>query len=165
MKIRDICLIAVLGVTLYASQVAMAFLPNIEIVSLLVIIFTLVLGKRIIGVLAVFVLVEGVTYGFGTWWLMYLYIWPLLALVTYLLRRMTGTVSWALLSGVFGLLFGFLCSLVYFAIGGVGGGISYFISGIPFDIIHCVSNFLLTMLLFKKLRSVLDNLYSKMQRM
>jgi energy-coupling factor transport system substrate-specific component len=163
-KIRDICLMAVLGVILFVSQIALAFLPNIELVSLFVILFTLVFGKRVIGILAVFILAQGLCYGFGTWWLMYLYIWPLLALVTYLFRRLDSSVGWALIAGSYGLVFGFLCSLVYFVIGGIGGGIAYFISGIPFDIAHCIGNFCLTLLLYKKLRQVLESLNKKISR-
>lgn len=162
-RIRDICIMAVMGVIIYVSQVALAFLPNIELVSLLIILFTLVFKKRIIGILAVFILVEGVTYGFGTWWFMYLYIWPLLAALTYLFRRLDSSLGWALVSGAFGLIFGFLCYLVYFVIGGIGGGIAYFISGIPFDIAHCIGNFVLALLLYKKLRSVLEKLNARLK--
>ena len=157
----DICLMALLGVVIYVLQVAMGFLPNIEPVSLLVILFTLVFKKRVIGILAVFILLEGLTYGFGTWWFMYLYIWPILAFVTYLFRKMDSALSWAILSGAFGLSFGFMCSWVYFVIGGIGGGIAYFVSGMMFDIVHCIGNFALMLLLYKKLRGLLEKLDSR----
>lgn len=155
---------AVMGVILYVAQVALSFIPNVELVSLFVILFTLVFGRRVIGILSVFILIEGLTYGFGTWWLMYLYIWPLLALITYLLRKMDSSLAWALVSGSFGLFFGFLCSFGYLAIGGVGGAIAYFISGIPYDIVHCIGNFVLCFLLFKKLRFLLVSLDNKLKR-
>ncbi len=157
----DICLMAILGVVVYVLQVALGFLPNIELVSLCVVLFTLVFGKRIIGILAVFILLEGLTFGFGTWWFMYLYLWPLLALVTYFFRRMDSSLGWAMLSGAFGLLFGALGSIVYFVIGGVGGGVAYFLSGIPYDITHCIGNFILMLLLYKKLRNLLEKLRDK----
>ena len=78
MKLRDLCLMAVLGVVMFVSQVALAFLPNIELVSLFVILFTLVFRKRVVGALGVFILLEGLVYGFGFWWLNYLYVWPCL---------------------------------------------------------------------------------------
>ena len=68
MKLRDLCLMAVLGVVMFVSQVALAFLPNIELVSLFVILFTLVFRKRVVGALGVFILLEGLVYGFGFWW-------------------------------------------------------------------------------------------------
>ena len=157
----DICLMAILGVIMYVLQVALGFLPHIELVSLCVVLFTLVFRKRIVGILAVVILLEGLTYGFGTWWFMYLYLWPLLALVTYFFRRMDTSLGWAILSGAFGLLFGALGSIVYFIIGGVGGGVAYFLSGIPYDITHCIGNFILMLLLYKKLRNLLEKLRDK----
>ena len=159
----DICLMAILGVVMYVLQVALGFLPNIELVSICVVLFTLVFKKRIIGILAVFILLEGLTYGFGTWWFMYLYVWPILAMLTYLFRKIDTSLGWAILSGAFGLLFGALCSIVYFIIGGIGGGVAYFLSGIPYDIPHCISNFVLMLLLYKKLRTLLEKLDSKIK--
>lgn len=157
-EIRNVCLMAVLGVLLYISQVALAFLPNIELVSLFVILFTLVFRRRVIGALAVFILMEGVTYGFGMWWMMYLYIWPLLALLTGLFRWMKHSWQWAIFAGLFGLAFGTLCAFTYLPIGGVPMMISWIISGLPFDFIHAGGNFLLTLLLYKLLRGVLETL-------
>ena len=157
----DICIMALSGVLLYVLQVALGFMPNIEPVSLLIILFTLVFKRRIIGILAVFILLEGLTYGFGTWWFMYLYVWPILAFVTHLFRRMESSLGWAILSAAFGLAFGFMCSWVYFVIGGTGGGIAYFLSGMMFDIVHCAGNFVLMLLLYKKLRGLLERLDSK----
>ena len=85
-RLWDVCLMAMLGVVMLASKEALAFLPNIELVSLFTILFTLVFRQRVLGALGVFLLLEGLLYGFGTWWVMYLYIWPLLALLTWLFR-------------------------------------------------------------------------------
>ena len=65
---------------------------------------------------------------------------------------------WAALAGAFGLSFGFLCAIPYFFIGGPAGGVSYWISGIPFDLVHCASNTLLTLVLWKPLRTLAGKL-------
>lgn len=158
MKLRDLCLMAVLGVVMFVSQVALAFLPNIELVSLFVILFTLVFRKRVVGALGVFILLEGLVYGFGFWWLNYLYVWPLLALLTYMFRWMTKSWQWAVFSGLYGLAFGTFCSLAYLSIGGIPMMISWIISGFPFDIAHAVGNFILAFLLYRKLRQLLEKL-------
>lgn len=155
---------AVLGVLLYVLQVALGFLPNIELVSLCVILFTLVFKKRVAGILAVFLLLEFVTYGFNTWVIMYLYVWPLLALLTHLFRRMDSALGWALLSGAFGLSFGLLCSLTYLFIGGISAATAYFLGGILYDIPHCIGNFVLMLLLYRRLRSLLERLDGKLHR-
>lgn len=165
MKIRDICIMAILAVVMFASQVVMSFLPNIELVSLLVILYTVVYGKRIVGILCVFTLLEGLTYGFGLWFIMYLYIWPILAVIAYLFRRMESYVGWAVLSGVFGLLFGALCSVTYLILTGPVSAWAFFISGIPFDMVHCVGNFLLALFLLKPLKGLVLHLDKRIQRM
>ena len=101
---------------LFALQVSMLHLPNIELVSLMVILYTLVLGKRVLNILITFTILEGVFHGFGIWWVSYLYIWPILAGLTALLRQFDAP-DWGygILSCLFGLSFGFLCSLPYIA--------------------------------------------------
>ncbi|MCI8395637.1 MAG: hypothetical protein HFE89_03555, partial [Acutalibacter sp.] len=71
-KIFALCLMAIMGVVLAASKEALAFLPNFELVTLLLILFTLCFGRYVIGALGVFLLLEGLLYGFGLWWAMYL---------------------------------------------------------------------------------------------
>jgi energy-coupling factor transport system substrate-specific component len=78
---------------MFATQVALAFLPNIEITSLLVILFTLVLKKRVFWIIGIFVLLEGLLYGFGVWWYSYIYVWAILAGITMLFGRMKSVLG------------------------------------------------------------------------
>jgi energy-coupling factor transport system substrate-specific component len=158
---REIAVMGVMVAVLEASVHAMAALPNIEPVTLLLMLFTLYLGKKVIFVIAAYLLLEGCFYGFGLWWIMYLYTWPLLAFLTHLLRRQKSVWFFAILSALFGLFFGALCSIPYLFIGGVSTAFAWWVSGIPFDLIHCVSNFVLCMILFKPLRLCLDILKNK----
>ncbi len=153
--IRRLTAMAVFAALMIALQVAMSFLPNIELVSLLIILAVVHLGHRAFWPIGVFILVEGLIYGFGLWWVNYLYVWPLLALVTLALRRFSHPLLWAVVSGLFGLLFGSLCALPYFITGGWGAGIGYIVGGIPFDITHCIGNVALALLLFYPLDLVL----------
>ncbi len=162
-KLLDLCLMALMAVVLLVGKEALAFLPNIEPVTLFIILFTLVFGRRVIGALAVFLLLQGVLYGFGLWWFMYLYIWPLLSLLTWLFRRMRRPWQWALLAGLFGRSFGTLCSLVYLP-QGVPWMISWIVSGFPFDLTHGAGNFVLTLLLYAPLRRALEALSRQMER-
>ena len=65
----------------------------------------------------------------------------------------------AALSGTFGLLFGVLCAPVDVAIGGFGYAVTKWVSGIPFDIAHCVGNFAIALIAFLPLRKLLEKLY------
>ena len=157
-RLTSLCLMAMMGTVMVVSKEALAFLPNVELVSLLTILFTLVFRRQVIGGLGVFLLLEGVLYGFGLWWLMYLYVWPLLAVLVWLFRWMKRSWQWAVFSGLFGLAFGSLCSLVYLPTGGVSMVIAWIISGFTFDLVHAGGNFMLALLLYHPLRTALDKL-------
>ena len=66
MKVRDLVIQALLGAILFAVQVALSPLPNIELVSILCLVYTLTFGVRALGAIYVFVLLEGLLYGFGS---------------------------------------------------------------------------------------------------
>ena len=58
---------ALLSAILLIGQVGMSYLPNIEIVSLLVYIYTQIYRKKAFLIIYVFVFLEGCIYGFGLW--------------------------------------------------------------------------------------------------
>ena len=60
---RGIVVLGLLGALLVVLQVAMALLPNIEPVSLLVMVYTAVLGRRAAYPIAVFVALETLIWG------------------------------------------------------------------------------------------------------
>ena len=154
-KLQELTALAVFAALMVATQVALSQLPNIEVVSLLIILATVFLGPKALLSIFVFVLVEGLIYGFHLWWINYLYVWPLLALIVWGLRRWSHPILWAVVAGFFGLLFGTLCSIPYFLTGGWGAGIGYIIQGIPFDITHAIGNIASVLLLYFPLEKVL----------
>ena len=158
-SVYDIVVIGMMA--LESAKLALSFLPNIELVTLLIILFTLTVGKKIYYAVFAFVVLEGLLYGFGIWWVMYLYMWPLLAWVTWLLRRKKDVWTFALLSGAFGLGFGAMCAVPYLFVGGINTAFAWWVSGIPFDIIHGISNFVLMLILYKPLRKVLEHGWKK----
>jgi energy-coupling factor transport system substrate-specific component len=161
MRIRDIVIIGMMGAILIAVQVGLRFLPNIELVSLLLLLSTLVIGKNTVYIIYVFTLLEGLLYGFGLWWMNYLYVWTILFIIVMIFRKNKSPLFWAVVNGAFGLSFGALCSIPYFFMGGLSSGFAYWVSGIPFDLIHCVANFIITLVLFQPLYLVLVKLTKK----
>lgn len=162
LPLAEIALFGVLGAMTFGAKVAMAFLPNIEPVSLLIMIYAVVFGKKCLYPIYVYVALEILLYGLGTWNIMYLYIWAVLAGGAWLLRKMEHLLGWALLSGTYGLLFGALCAPVDACIGGLAYAVTKWASGIPFDIAHCIGNFVIALLLFKPLRTLLEKLQRRM---
>lgn len=153
---KDLALVGIMVATLEVAKSALAFLPNIELVTLLIILYTLFFEKRIFLAIPVFVLLEGCLYGFGLWWIMYLYTWPALAVIVLLFKRRQSVWFWSLLSGFFGLSFGALCSIPYLCIGGIHTAFAWWVAGIPYDMIHGISNFILCLILFRPLRNTLE---------
>lgn len=157
-KTRDIAIVGVMIATLEAVKQALVVIPNVELVTLLIVLYALVFGKRIYYAIPAFVLIEGCLHGFGIWWIMYLYIWPLLAFLTRLFRKQSSPLFWAIFTGAFGLLFGALCAIPYFFIDGWHGAFVWWVAGIPYDILHAVSNAVLCLVLFQPLYQVLKRL-------
>lgn len=151
MSVRRIAALGVAAAVMIAAKEALASLPNIELVSLLTLVYTRVFKRGTLWILAVFVLIEGVLYGFGIWWISYLYIWPLLWLAATLLGEMTSPLAWGCVSGLFGLAFGALTAIPWLAISGASGALAYIANGLIFDLIHCAGNFAAALLLYRPL--------------
>ena len=105
---QDAATVGLMVAVIEVCKLFMQGLPNIEMTSVLVILFTLYMSRPALYAIPVFILIEGLIYGFGLWWIMYLYAWPLLALITRALSRADSAFFWAVVSGAFGLLFGLL---------------------------------------------------------
>lgn len=163
--VLELAFAALLTAILFVQQVALSFLPNVHLCAVLILWYAASFPRLVPLILPGFLLLEGIFYGFGLWWISYLYIWPLVAIAGLLLgRRERPVLVWAATAGAFGLSFGFLCALPYFLVGGPAAGFSYWVAGIPFDLVHCVSNTALTLILWKPLRRLSDRLNARLMR-
>lgn len=159
LSVKDIAIIGMMTAILVTVQVALSFLPNIELITLLLIVFTLVFRWKALFVVFAFILVEGIIYGFGLWWFSWIYIWPLLCVFTMLFRKIRSIFFWAIASCVFGLAFGALTAFPLLAISGLKAAIAYWIQGIPFDLVHGISNLFLVLMLYYPLYFVMNKIY------
>lgn len=157
---RDITLMALMVAIIEVSKVALAQIPNVELTSFWIIMFTLYFGTRIFYVIPVFILIEGAMYPFGLWWIMYLYAWPILAIVVLLLRKRNNAWDMAFISGMFGLLFGFLCSIPYIFTSGLSGAFAWWVAGIPWDLVHGIANFAIMLVLYHPIKYVMAKMQS-----
>lgn len=167
--VRDITLIGMMVAVIEVCKAALSFLPNIELTTFWLILFTLYFGRKILLVIPVFILIEGCIYGFGLWWVMYLYMWPLLVLLVWIFKKHGSIWFFSTLSGLFGLFFGFFCAIPYVVIGAWDGGIqnglyagfTWWVAGIPWDIVHGVGNFVLMLVLYHPVRRVMERMKSR----
>ncbi len=157
-SIRELSVLSLLGALLFVVQVVFGFLPNIELVSVLIIVYTRVYGRKVFYPIYLFVALEAVWYGINTWVIQYAYIWSILALVVLSLRRYDSRALWVLVNAAYGFLFGTLCSITYFFIGGFPTMAAYWISSIPFDLLHMGGNFLTALVLCEPLCRLLSRL-------
>ena len=165
-SIRDITYIGIMVALIEVSKFALSGIPNVELTSFWLIMFTLYFGWQVVAVVPVFILLEGAIYGIHLWWIMYLYTWPLLALITRRFKNSDSIWIFSILSGIFGLLFGLLCSLPYVVIGatedgilgGLYAGFTWWVAGIPWDMVHCVGNFILMFVLYRPVRNMMNKL-------
>lgn len=155
-KTREIVIFGILTAIVLVGQVAMAFLPNVEIVTLLFLVYALVLGKKVFYIIYVFAFLEGIIYGFGMWWINYMYVWSVQAVITLIFHKQTSVIFWSILSGFYGITFGALCSIPYFFVGGPSAAFAYWVSGIAYDLPHCIGNVVICLTLYKPLRYVLE---------
>ena len=161
--LAELALFGILGVLTFGMKVVMSYLPNIDPVSLMVMLFAVTFGRRALYPVYTYVLLEFLLYGLNLWSINYLYIWAVLAAAAWLLRKETHPLVWALLSGSYGLLFGALCAPVDVFIGGVGYAVGRWVSGILFDLLHGAGNFVIALALFVPLRRLMERLYQNMQ--
>lgn len=158
-NLRELIVLALFAALIFAAKVAMSWLPNMHLGAVLLILTALTFGWKAMYTVIIYVVLEGLVYGFGIWWVSYLYIWPLLVVCVMPLRK---TRSWLLLSllGAFhGYAFGALCAIPFAITGGIGAGISYWVAGIPYDLIHGTANLILCAILLRPLSQILDRLW------
>lgn len=159
LAIRRLVYVAVMTAIMEAAKIALNPVPNVELITLLVIVFTKQFGwKMTLPAVLIFAFIECTYWGFGTWSIVYFYMWPLLVYLTHLSRNAESVWNYTVLSAAFGLAFGAFCSIVTLIAAGPAAAFAWWIAGIPYDLIHGVSNFIICLLLFRPLNNALDAL-------
>ena len=96
-KPKEIALIGLLSATITGGKLALSFIPNVEIVTLLFILYANIFGiKRTLLVSFIFTTMEIFIYGMNTWLLAYYLVWPLLVVLAWLLGEAQNEYSFAL---------------------------------------------------------------------
>lgn len=162
-KLKMLVLSAVFGALLIAVQVAMGFLPNIELVTTLLMVFSAVCGGYTFISVYVFVLAEGLIHGFGPWWIGYTYVWLIPVVVGVIMKKCKNPLLPAAFSALFGLSFGLLTAPPILLIEKYAT-LPYLVANIPYDILHCVGNGVLTAALYLPLRTVLQKSIDKIKK-
>lgn len=147
LTIREMAVFAMLGALMYASKMIMEVAPNVHLLGVFTIAFTVVYRKKALYPIYTYVLLNGIFCGFATWWIPYLYLWAVLWGATMLLpKRIPEKIRplvYMLLCAAHGFLFGTLYAPAQALLYGLSFQkmIVWIISGLPWDFVHGVSNF------------------------
>ncbi|SIO23426.1 hypothetical protein SAMN05878443_2088 [Carnobacterium alterfunditum] len=170
LSIQRITLLAFMTALCQVSRQLLQFLPNIQPVTVILIILTLTLGIMdglIVAVLSI--ILSNITLGMGVWTIAQIVSFCGIVLVTGLLiKPFFKKIPFGfmlLYAGFTGYLYGFLISLVQAPFFGIQNFLVYYASGIPFDTLHAAGNIgfylILAPILFPLLRKFIGRYYDK----
>ncbi|HIT79580.1 MAG TPA: hypothetical protein IAC40_04810 [Candidatus Faecivivens stercorigallinarum] len=137
---------AMLGALMYCSKILMEWAPNIHLLGMLTMTYTIVYRKKALYPIYTYILLNGLFAGFSAWWIPYLYIWTVLWGVTMLLpQNMPKKVAvpvYMLVCGLHGLAFGTLYAPAQALMFGLSlkGTIAWIVAGLPWDAVHALGN-------------------------
>lgn len=166
---RRVALVGIMAASIECGKLVLAFLPNVEVVTLLIAVFGYTFGA--LGVLAtlVFVCIEPLIWGFGTWIITYLIYWPTVAIVFALFARLKIrriipiTISALVLTLFFGVLSSFVDVGLFTGYHDnlLDRFIIYYLRGTAFYAVQLASNAVIFPLLFSSLTKSLARIKNK----
>ncbi len=145
---------AMLGTVMFCSKIIMEVLPNIHLLGMLTMTYTIVFRKKALIPIYIYVMINGLFAGFSLWWMPYLYIWTILWAITMLFPKQMSNkakcIVYPIVCCIHGLAFGILYAPAQALMFGMSFEkmIIWIITGAPFDIIHGISNLFAGMLVF-----------------
>lgn len=160
-------LFAMLAAIMFCSKIVMEFLPNIHLLGVLTMVYTIVFRSKALIPIYGYVLLNGLYAGFSIWWVPYLYIWTILWGITMLLPRKmpkgVKAVVYPTVCALHGFAFGVLYAPAQAIMFGLNGEqtLAWILSGVGFDLIHGIGN-LAVGLLILPLSELLTGLWSRL---
>lgn len=136
-----------LGSVMYASKIIMELFPNVHLIGVFTVAFTIVYRKKALYPIYTYVILNGIFCGFAAWWIPYLYVWAVLWGAVMLLPRhipkKVRPLVYMAVCAAHGFLFGILYAPAQAILYGFSFSkmIAWIVAGLPFDCIHGISNF------------------------
>lgn len=158
LSVREIAVFGLLGAIMYASKMIMEILPNVHLLGAFIIALTVVYRRKALYPIYTFVMITGLFAGFASWWIPYLYVWAALwAAAMALPKNMppkAAAAVYMLLSAAHGCLYGVLYAPAQAVMFGLSfeGTLAWIAAGLPYDLIHGVSNFFAGVLIVPLIR-------------
>ena len=153
-NLKELTLYSLLGAIMYVSKILLEFLPNVHLLGVLTVAYTVVFRKKALYPIYAFVLIIGALNGFSLWWVPYLYLWTVLWGATMLVPRFKNKIVYGIVLSVVCSLHGFLYGTLYAPFQALAFGLTFkgmlawIVAGLPWDAIHGVSNLIVSVLIF-----------------
>ena len=153
LQLREIVVFAMLGSVMFCSKIIMEALPNVHLLGMLTMVYTLVFRVKALIPIYLYVMLNGLYAGFSTWWVPYLYVWTLLWGLTMLLPRnmpkKVACVVYPAVCALHGVAFGALYAPAQALMFGMNlqQMAAWIVTGLPFDLLHGVGNLIAGMLI------------------
>ena len=147
LKIKEIAVFAMLGALMCVLDLLMETLPNIHLIGVFIVAATVVYRAKALFAIYIYVFSIGLVSGVGVWWVPYLYVWAVLWGAVMLLPKnipeKLKPIIYMCVCAAHGFLFGFIYAPSQALLFGLdfNGMLTWIAAGIPFDIIHGISNF------------------------
>lgn len=136
-----------LGSMMFASKLITELLPNIHLLGMFTVLFTVVFRHKALIPIYVFVFLTGLYAGWALWWIPYLYIWTVLwgmaMLIPRNLPQKWQCIVYPIVCGLHGFAYGILYAPSQALLFGLdfNGMLAWIVAGFfPWDIIHGISN-------------------------
>ena len=149
----EITKFTMLGTLMFCSKIIMEWIPNVHLLGMFTMVYTLVYRKKALIPIYVYVMLNGVFAGFSPWWIPYLYIWTILWGITMLLPPKIPVKVAAIVYPIICALHGFLFGTMYAPTQAIMFGydfktmLAWIGAGFYFDILHAIGNFALGFLI------------------
>ncbi|MBQ9079680.1 MAG: hypothetical protein IJY27_01260 [Clostridia bacterium] len=157
---------AMFGAMMFCSKFIMEGLPNVHPLAMFIVMLTVVYRSRALIPLYVYVLLDGLRWGFSVSWLPYLYVWLPLWCAAMLLPRTAPkwlkAIMYPAIATLHGLLFGTLYAPAQALLFGFSFKqmMAWIIAGLPYDVIHAIGNLVMGLLILP-LCELVERLESK----
>lgn len=143
----EMTIFSMLGTLMFCSKILMEWAPNIHLLGMFTMVYTLAYRTKGLIPIYVYVFLNGIYAGFSPWWIPYLYIWTILWGVTMLLPKnlsnKTATIIYPVVCGLHGLCFGTLYAPAQAVMFGLNfeQTLAWIVAGLPWDAVQAVGDF------------------------
>ena len=153
LSVKELAVFGMLGTLMCISKYVMEFLPNMHLLAVFTVAFTVVFRKKALYPIYIFVFLVGLFSGFSVWWLPYLYIWAVLwgavMLIPKNINPKIAPFVYIAVCSLHGFLYGTIYAPAQALLFGLDfkGTVAWIVAGLPFDMVHGFSNLILGVLI------------------